>query len=123
VGRVAYATLFAVIGTTYGPGDGATTFNLPDSRAEVWRGLDLGRGVDAGRALGSAQLDAMQGHQHNYSDGSGTGGSSRTISSSSSNALTSAKTSGPVNDGTNGVPRVAKVTQNGVKVWLNRPGF
>lgn len=60
VGRVAYATLFAAIGTTYGAGDGATTFNLPDSRAEVWRGLDLGRGVDVGRVLGSAQGDAMR---------------------------------------------------------------
>lgn len=48
VGRVAYATLFAAIGTTYGAGDGATTFNLPDSRGEFWRGLDLGRGVDVG---------------------------------------------------------------------------
>ena len=58
VGRVAYATLFAAIGTTYGAGDGATTFNLPDSRAEGWRGLDLGRGVDVGRIIGSSQGDA-----------------------------------------------------------------
>lgn len=60
VGRVAYATLFAAIGTTYGAGDGATTFNLPDSRGEVWRGLDMGRGVDAGRVLGSLQGDAIR---------------------------------------------------------------
>lgn len=60
VGRVAYATLFAAIGTTYGAGDGATTFNLPDSRGEFWRGLDLGRGVDAGRVLGAAQGDAIR---------------------------------------------------------------
>lgn len=60
VGRVAYATLFAAIGTTYGAGDGATTFNLPDSRAQVWRGLDLGRGVDVGRVLGAEQGDAMR---------------------------------------------------------------
>lgn len=64
VGRVAYATLFAAIGTTYGAGDGATTFNLPDSRGEFWRGLDLGRGVDPGRAIGSAQLDALEQHGH-----------------------------------------------------------
>jgi len=30
VSRTTYATLFAVIGTTYGSGDGSTTFNLPD---------------------------------------------------------------------------------------------
>ncbi len=32
VSRTTYADLFAVIGTTYGSGDGSTTFNLPDSR-------------------------------------------------------------------------------------------
>jgi microcystin-dependent protein len=30
VSRVTYAALFAVIGTTYGSGNGSTTFNLPD---------------------------------------------------------------------------------------------
>ena len=64
VGRVAYATLFAAIGTTYGAGNGATTFNLPDSRGEFWRGLDLGRGVDVGRGLGSAQADMLRSHAH-----------------------------------------------------------
>lgn len=32
VSRSAYAALFAVIGTTFGVGDGSTTFNLPDYR-------------------------------------------------------------------------------------------
>lgn len=32
VNRVTYAALFAVMGTTYGAGDGSTTFNLPDKR-------------------------------------------------------------------------------------------
>jgi microcystin-dependent protein len=35
VSRTTYATLFAAIGTTYGAGDGSTTFNLPDSRGRV----------------------------------------------------------------------------------------
>ncbi|MFY9227965.1 MAG: tail fiber protein [Candidatus Microsaccharimonas sp.] len=35
VSRTIYANLFAVIGTTYGTGDGSTTFNLPDSRGRV----------------------------------------------------------------------------------------
>lgn len=64
VGRVAYATLFAAIGTIYGAGDGATTFNLPDSRGEFWRGLDLGAGRDAGRVLGSKQIDELKSHVH-----------------------------------------------------------
>lgn len=58
--RTTYAALFAVIGTTYGAGDGSTTFALPDLRGEFVRGVDDGRGVDAGRALGSKQGDAIR---------------------------------------------------------------
>lgn len=35
ISRTIYATLFAVVGTTYGSGDGSTTFNLPDLRGRV----------------------------------------------------------------------------------------
>lgn len=35
VSRTTYAKLFAVIGTTYGAGNGSTTFNLPDARGRV----------------------------------------------------------------------------------------
>lgn len=55
ISRTAYAALFAAIGTTYGAGDGSTTFALPDLRGEFLRGLDDGRGVDVGRAIGTAQ--------------------------------------------------------------------
>lgn len=64
VSRATYAALFAVIGTTYGSGDGSTTFNVPDLRGEFVRGLDAGRGVDAGRLLGSAQADDAKSHTH-----------------------------------------------------------
>ncbi len=64
VSRSTYAALFAVLGTTYGAGDGATTFALPDLRGEFIRGLDNGRGVDNGRALGSAQADELETHTH-----------------------------------------------------------
>ena len=39
VNRTTQAALFAVIGTTYGSGDGSTTFNLPDLRGRVVAGL------------------------------------------------------------------------------------
>ncbi len=55
ISRTTYAALYAKIGTTYGAGDGSTTFNLPDLRGEFIRGWDNGRGVDSGRALGSTQ--------------------------------------------------------------------
>lgn len=64
VSRVAYADLFAAIGTTFGAGDGFTSFNLPDLRGEFIRGWDDARGVDGGRAFGSAQSGAIQSHTH-----------------------------------------------------------
>ncbi|MBN6081274.1 phage tail protein [Aggregatibacter actinomycetemcomitans] len=60
VSRTTYAALFAAIGTTFGAGDGRTTFNLPDLRGEFLRGLDDGRNVDGGRRLGSSQGDAIR---------------------------------------------------------------
>lgn len=60
ISRTTYAALFAVIGTTFGAGDGSTTFNIPDLRGEFIRGFDDGRGIDSGRAFGTAQLDALQ---------------------------------------------------------------
>lgn len=41
-------------------GDAADYTRLPESRGEFFRGWDHGRGVDAGRVIGSNQLDAMQ---------------------------------------------------------------
>lgn len=75
VSRTTYAALFAVIGTTFGAGDGSTTFNVPDLRGEFFRGLDDGRGVDAGRGLGSAQAGDIQSHNHYTAGQVGGGGS------------------------------------------------
>jgi microcystin-dependent protein len=55
VSRTTYAALFAAIGTTYGEGNGSTTFALPDLRGEFLRSWDDGRFVDAGRVFGSEQ--------------------------------------------------------------------
>jgi microcystin-dependent protein len=60
VSRSTYAALFAAIGTTFGAGDGSTTFALPDLRGEFIRGWDDGRAVDSGRSFGSAQGDAIR---------------------------------------------------------------
>lgn len=64
VSRTTYAALFAAIGTTFGAGDGSTTFALPDLRGEFVRGWDDGRGVDSGRVFGSAQAGDIAGHNH-----------------------------------------------------------
>ncbi|MDD7908650.1 phage tail protein [Pseudovibrio exalbescens] len=60
VSRATYSDLFNVIGTRHGNGNGSTTFNLPDDRGRVDRGLDLGKGLDPGRVIGSQQGDAIR---------------------------------------------------------------
>ena len=49
VSRTTYSALFAVIGTTYGSGDGSTTFNVPDLRGRTVAGLDNMDGTAASR--------------------------------------------------------------------------
>lgn len=66
ISRTTYSALFAKIGTTYGAGNGSTTFNLPDLRGEFIRGWDDGRGADAGRAFGSNQSCEIQAHSHTF---------------------------------------------------------
>ena len=56
-----YPDLFAYLGTAFNTGgEGAGNFRLPESRGEFLRGWDHGRGIDAGRALGSYQTDTLQ---------------------------------------------------------------
>lgn len=74
VSRTTYAALFAAIGTTYGAGDGSTTFALPDLRGEFIRSLDDGRGVDTGRTLGSPQADGFKTHGHETARNASGGG-------------------------------------------------
>lgn len=69
VSRATYSTLFAVIGTRYGAGDGATTFNLPDCRGRVLVSAAPG-GKAAVAAIGNS--DGLPenlrniSHHHNY---------------------------------------------------------
>ena len=54
ISRSTYATLFATISTTWGSGDGSSTFNLPDLRGQFVRGWDNSAGVDSGRSFASS---------------------------------------------------------------------
>lgn len=84
VGRDAYADLFSLCGTTFGAGDGATTFNLPDLRGVFIRGFDNGRGLDPGRVIGSFQSHEVGAHAHTvpsvYLDAPTNVGQNRTVS-------------------------------------------
>jgi hypothetical protein len=64
--RANYPGLFAVVGTTYGAGDGSTTFNVPDLRGIVVAGRDNMGGTSANRLssqLSSTTLGASGGAQ------------------------------------------------------------
>jgi microcystin-dependent protein len=55
VSRTTYSALFTALGTTYGTGDGSTTFNLPDLRGRVAVGRDdMGGGAAVGRITAAA---------------------------------------------------------------------
>lgn len=60
ISRTTYADLFSVCGTTFGVGDGSSTFALPDLRGYFIRGYDAGRRVDPDRVFGTTQDDALQ---------------------------------------------------------------
>ena len=63
VSRTTYADLFGVIGTTYGSGDGSTTFNIPNLKGRVPVGLDSSDTSfnSIGKTGGSKEL---QSHDH-----------------------------------------------------------
>lgn len=97
ISRTTYADLFTAIGTTYGTGDGSTTFNVPDLRGRVIAGQDDMGGTSADRltnqtggldgdtlgATGGAETHTLTGaqsgtsaHGHTISGGILSGGGS-----------------------------------------------
>jgi microcystin-dependent protein len=82
VNRTANAALFAAIGTTWGAGDGSTTFGLPDLRGRAPIGAGTGPSLSA-RTLGATggaethvlSIAEMPAHTHTFgTSGSGGGG-------------------------------------------------
>lgn len=80
VSRTTYAALFAVLGTTYGAGNGTTTFNLPDTKGRSLVGVDSAalrnpdnnlRGQSAGAALVALSVGQLPSHQHTGNTGGG----------------------------------------------------
>ncbi len=81
VSRTTYANLFAVIGTTYGAGNGSTTFNLPDSRGRASVNLSPAdaefntMGEKYGEKAHTLTIAEMPGHSHAQIVTANTGGS------------------------------------------------
>lgn len=90
VSRTTYAALFALLGTTYGIGDGSTTFNLPAPAGRTFIGSGTGSGLTARTLAGTGgeeahtlQISEMPSHQHTYPASIGAGGGGGNISETS----------------------------------------
>lgn len=98
--RTTYVKLFTAIGTTYGVGDGSTTFNIPDRRGNVGRGAGTSSGYTQNVTItqGAKTDDAIQDHTHSYTtpgfydDLVGGSGTSARISSTGTTASPSGRT-------------------------------
>jgi microcystin-dependent protein len=114
VSRTNYAYLFQAIGTTFGVGDGSTTFNLPDLRGIFARGAGTQTfgSITYSATLGTKQNDQMQGHIHQYLGVNSTGtGSSSLVVQTTQNGPFTGGISTPASDGTNGTPRTGSETR------------
>lgn len=79
--RETYSSLFSVIGTSFGEGDGEDTFNVPDLRESVPKGVGLtGKSGnhynDTGLSLGEFIDDRFQAHEHALGGNGSSSGSS-----------------------------------------------
>ena len=57
ISRSTYASLYSLISTTYGAGDGSTTFNIPDCRGRTTFGKDNMGGTAANRVTSGVSID------------------------------------------------------------------
>jgi microcystin-dependent protein len=118
ISRATYAALFAVISTTYGVGNGSTTFNLPDARGLVSVGAGAHGSMTRadgsaynGGSVGASRNDQMQGHLHAVNPIPASYNASIGAGSNSWSGTTSINTGAPITDGTNGTPRTGNETR------------
>ena len=71
ISRTTYATLFSVIATTYGAGNGSTTFNLPNLVNRMIYGADESVGITSGNSTATLTNDNLPSHSHSITIDSG----------------------------------------------------
>ncbi len=86
ISRTTYAALFAIAGTSFGVGDGSTTFNLPDLRGRVPMGSGTGsgltartRGASVGAETHALSVAELPAHHHAIDTSNGTSGAFTTL--------------------------------------------
>ena len=90
VSRSTYAGLFAAIGTTWGSGDGTTTFNVPDLRGRATIGAGTGTGLTARTLAGTTGTETVT----LTSAQSGLPSHTHTVNSTFQNTITTAYATG-----------------------------
>ena len=86
ISRETYAELFNIIGTSYGAGDGSTTFNLPDKRGRISVGLDSSQtefntiGKKGGENKHTLTPSELPSHSHTVKGTVGSGGYAEGVS-------------------------------------------
>lgn len=110
VSRTLYANLFAFLGTTYGVGDGSTTFNVPDRSGRALIGL--GTHVDVDSFADSDGL-AVASRTPKHTHGPGTLGGTTGTPSANQAAATPLLGSVPSNTHTHGFTVTTGVTATG----------
>jgi microcystin-dependent protein len=88
VSRTTYATLFAVVGTTFGVGNGSTTFNLPNYTDRVPIGAGSAYAVNAQGGSATTTLTTTELPSHNHSASSSSSSSSTFSGSAGSTSVT-----------------------------------
>lgn len=115
VSRTTYSDLFTAISTTWGVGDGSTTFNLPDLRAATLRGVGTSTiFTDNTKTVTLAETidDAAQGHFHNVYT-AGLGENAVIVTRAGVGATTSELAAGNSGTGTVDGLRIASMISNG----------
>ena len=116
VSRTTYSVLFALVSTSFGTGDGSTTFNVPDLRGRVAIGLDNLGGSSADRIT-----DANADDLNNTGGGSESTTSTGSVGTSGGTAITTAQM--PAHTHTMGPFSLSVISNSSTaEVWMGSSG-